>query len=265
MPGKMTSQIPLLRCQITARGPHKGENTKSHSANTVSGDARRLFFPARESLPSKYQGLSRELQGRKKLRSISYLQWSEQMPKKHQSWDRAEAVWEGPRCKWTGSFGTVWGTAFCSYISFRFEHSSFGSPSDEGGGGTKEWICPEWKQLEAGGCLETAQTIVLTFVWADDFPSAHNQKDAVFSVAWRNQQGWYTAPCLVSLINNNSSCLAVAAGQDRWGDFDQSLSMSWEGIGSVCTLFSLGLSLHMDSLWFGMERAWLAGAIALVS
>lgn len=61
--------------------------------------------------------------------------------------------------------------------------------------------------------------------------------------------------CLVSLINNNSSCLAVATGQDCWGDFDQSLSMSWEDIASVCTLFSLWLSLHMDSLWFGMMRA----------
>lgn len=148
MPGKMTSQIPLLHSQITARGPHKGENTKSHSANTVSGDARHLFSPARETLPSKYQGLSRELQGRKKLKSISYLQWSEQMPKKHQSWARAEAIWAGPLCKWTGSFGTVLGTAFFSYISFRF----LSAPPLEVPqmGGNKEMNTPGVKAVGSG-------------------------------------------------------------------------------------------------------------------
>lgn len=78
MPGKMTSQIPLLRCQITARGPHKGENTKSHSANTVSGDARRLFFPRERIAAVQISGLVQRTAGKKETEKyfISPVEWA---------------------------------------------------------------------------------------------------------------------------------------------------------------------------------------------
>lgn len=64
----------------------------------------------------------------------------------------------------------------------------FGSPE-----GSKEMTVFGGQQAEAGGCLETAQTIVLTVAWADASPSVHNQKEAVISPAWRSQRGRYKA------------------------------------------------------------------------
>ena len=64
MPCKMTAPSPLFHCQITVQrgvgrmvGAHKAENTKSHSANTLSGDS--LYSGSLENpLQQKYQGLS---------------------------------------------------------------------------------------------------------------------------------------------------------------------------------------------------------------
>lgn len=62
MPCKMTAPSPLFHCQITVQGvegmeAHKAENTKSHSANTLSGDS--LYSGSLGNpLQQKYQGLS---------------------------------------------------------------------------------------------------------------------------------------------------------------------------------------------------------------
>lgn len=65
---------------------------------------------------------------------------------------------------------------------------------------------------------------------------------------------------LVSLINNNSSCLAVATGQDWWGDFDQSFSLSWEDITAVfssrCCSLPSWISFALSGLGWS-KHGWL--------
>lgn len=135
--------------------------------------------------------------------------------------------------------------------------------------GKKKWMCPKRQQAEAGGCSEMAQKIVLTVAWVDASPSAHSQKDVAIYIRSGVISGADTR--LVSLINNNSSCLAVATGQDWWGDFDQSRLLSWEDSTPCARRFCqpASLSALVDMLargrGFEMEQEGLTGAMPLVS
>lgn len=68
--------------------------------------------------------------------------------------------------------------------------------------------------------------------------------------------------CLGSLINNNSSCLAVATGQGCWGDFDQSLSVSWE-CQRVHAVYSLTIFARGLSGLGWSERGWLGHSFSV--
>lgn len=232
MPGKMTSQIPLLHCQITAREPHKGENTKSHSANTVSGDTLHLFSPGEKRRGPNTRGCPENW---KEERNRKVFHISSRVSKCQRSISWNQAIGEGLQCNWTSSFGRVlWTAFFFKYISFRFlsapplEVPQMGKHRIEYAGSESSW-----KRVDVYSRLRR----LFSHLFERMISHLHTIRKTLCSlwpgvisgvdIRWRRR--------LVSLINNNSSCLAVATGQDWWGDFDQSFELSWEDIAAVCS------------------------------
>lgn len=165
------------------RLPHKEENTKSHSANAVSGDTSHLSPPPppekhRRANTSRCPENWRKQCKRKGFHissGVSKCQRSIKVETSQKQYERISSVTEP------------------AAVEHFLYHPDFWVPWQlvcvprRGGGG--EIICPGRQQAEVGGCLETAQAIVLTVAWTDASPSAHNQKDAAISAVQRNQRG----------------------------------------------------------------------------